>query len=40
VRLGRGSVSQIEVVSGLNQGDVVILSDMSRWESVDRVRIR
>jgi HlyD family secretion protein len=40
VRLGRGSVSQIEVVSGLNEGDVVILSDMSRWESVDRVRIK
>jgi multidrug resistance efflux pump len=40
VRLGRGSVNQIEVLSGLAQGDVVILSDMSRWESVDRVRIR
>lgn len=40
VRLGRGSVNQIEVVEGLQQGDVVILSDMSRWESVDRVRIK
>lgn len=40
VRLGRGSVNQIEILEGLNAGDVVILSDMSRWESVDRVRIK
>jgi multidrug resistance efflux pump len=40
VRLGRGSVNQIEIVEGLQQGNVVILSDMSRWESVDRVRIK
>lgn len=40
VQLGRGSVNQIEVLGGLREGDVVILSDMSRWESVDRVRIK
>ena len=40
VRLGRGSVNQIEILEGLQQGDVVILSDMSRWESTDRVRIK
>ncbi len=40
VRLGRGSVNQIEILEGLSQGDVVILSDMSRWESTDRVRIK
>ncbi|MDP3909408.1 MAG: HlyD family efflux transporter periplasmic adaptor subunit [Gemmatimonadales bacterium] len=40
VKLGRGSVNTIQVVDGLNQGDVVILSDMSRWDQYDRVRIR
>ena len=40
VQLGRSSVNQIEVVEGLNEGDVIILSDMSRYDDVDRVRIR
>jgi HlyD family secretion protein len=40
VRLGRSSVNQIEIVDGLRKGDVVILSDMSRWDAVDRVRIK
>ena len=40
VQLGRSSVSAIEVVRGLAPGDVVILSDMSRWDNVDRVRVK
>jgi HlyD family secretion protein len=40
VRLGRSSVHTIEVVSGLQPGDVVILSDMSQWDEYDRVRLR
>lgn len=40
VQLGRSSVNQIEVVEGLQEGDVIILSDMSRYDDVDRVRIR
>jgi HlyD family secretion protein len=40
VQAGRSSVNTMEVVQGLEQGDVVILSDMSRWESADRVRLR
>jgi multidrug resistance efflux pump len=40
VVLGRSSVNTIEIVRGLNEGDVVILSDMSRWDAVDRVRVR
>lgn len=40
VRLGRASVSQIEILEGLNVGDMVILSDMSRYDNVDRVRIK
>lgn len=40
VGLGRSSVNTIEIVRGLNEGDVVILSDMSRWDAVDRVRVK
>ena len=40
VRLGLSSVNLIEVIQGLDEGDEVILSDMSRWDSVDRVRLR
>jgi HlyD family secretion protein len=40
VRLGRASVNTVEVVSGLAAGDRVILSDLSRWESVDRLNIK
>ncbi|NIP60377.1 MAG: HlyD family efflux transporter periplasmic adaptor subunit [Gemmatimonadetes bacterium] len=39
VLLGRSSVNEIEVREGLQQGDVVILSDMSQWDGFDRVRI-
>ena len=40
VKLGRSSVSTVEVVEGLNEGDSVILSDMSAQDSTDRVRLR
>jgi HlyD family secretion protein len=40
VKLGRASVSTIEVVEGLRPGDQVILSDMSQWDSYDRIRLR
>jgi hypothetical protein len=40
VRFGRTSVSRVEIVEGLNPGDVIIMSDMSRWDNVDRVRIK
>ena len=39
VQLGRGSVHRIEVIEGLQEGDRVILSDMSTWDAVDRVRL-
>jgi HlyD family secretion protein len=39
VQLGRASVTTIEVLDGLAEGDEVILSDMTRWDDVDRVRI-
>jgi len=40
VQLGRGSVNTIEVLSGLKVGDQVILSEMSRWDAVARVRLQ
>jgi multidrug efflux pump subunit AcrA (membrane-fusion protein) len=40
VRLGRSSVNTIEILDGLAQGDIVILSDMSQWDAYDRVRLR
>jgi HlyD family secretion protein len=40
VKLGRNSVTTVEVLSGLNAGDQVILSDMSAWDSFDRIRLR
>jgi len=40
VALGRGSVNAVEVRSGLKPGDQVILSEMSRWDAVDRVRLQ
>ena len=40
VRLGRASVNTVEVVSGLAAGDRVILSDLSKWENVDRLNIK
>jgi multidrug efflux pump subunit AcrA (membrane-fusion protein) len=40
VTLGRGSARDLEVVSGLLEGDEVIVSDVSAWESTSRVRLK
>ena len=40
VRVGRSAVNTIEITSGLEVGDQVVLSDMSTWDAVDRVRLR
>jgi HlyD family secretion protein len=39
VKVGRASVNSIQVLEGLQEGDTVILSDMSRWDSTDRIRL-
>jgi len=39
VKLGRASVSTIEVLGGLKEGDKIILSDMSPYDNADRVHI-
>jgi HlyD family secretion protein len=40
VALGKSSVNAIEVKSGLEAGDQVVLSDMSAWDAFERVRLR
>ncbi|MFN2531311.1 MAG: efflux RND transporter periplasmic adaptor subunit [Pyrinomonadaceae bacterium] len=40
VALGRYSVSTIEILSGLHEGDQVILSDTSSVDSYQRIRVR
>jgi HlyD family secretion protein len=39
VKVGRASVNAIQVIEGLHEGDTVILSDMSRWDNTDRIRL-
>jgi len=39
VKLGRSSVNTIEILSGLKEGDQVILSDTSAWDSHERIRL-
>jgi HlyD family secretion protein len=39
VKVGRASVNAIQVLEGLHDGDTVILSDMSRWDTTDRIRL-
>lgn len=39
VKLGRSSVTTFEILDGLKEGDIVILSDTSQWDNVDRIRL-
>ena len=39
-KIGRMSVDKVELLSGLNAGDQVVLSDMSAWDGYDRVRLQ
>jgi HlyD family secretion protein len=40
VEMGRASVETIEIIGGLGEGDDVILSDTSRWDDHERIRLR
>jgi HlyD family secretion protein len=40
VRLGKTSVTTVQIVAGLQPGDRVILSDMSAWDAYDRVKLK
>ena len=39
VTLGRSSVNTVEILDGLKDGEQVILSDMSRWDQYERIRL-
>lgn len=39
VKVGKASVTQIQIIDGLKEGDRVILSDMSRYDNTDKVRL-
>jgi len=39
VTLGRSSMNAVEILGGLKEGDQVILSDVSRWDQYDRIRL-
>ena len=39
VKFGRAALRDIEIASGLSAGDQIILSDISRWDGIDRLRI-
>ncbi|MFZ0320476.1 MAG: HlyD family efflux transporter periplasmic adaptor subunit [Candidatus Sulfotelmatobacter sp.] len=39
VKVGRASVNSIQILEGLHAGDTVILSDMSRSDNTDRIRL-
>src|SRR5271155_2798205 len=39
VKVGRASVNSIQIFEGLREGDTVILSDMSRSDNTDRIRL-
>jgi HlyD family secretion protein len=39
VKIGRRSVQYVEVIEGLQQGDKVVLSDMSTYDAWDRIQI-
>ncbi|UCF16723.1 MAG: HlyD family efflux transporter periplasmic adaptor subunit, partial [Phycisphaerales bacterium] len=40
VRFGRASVTTIEILEGLDINDQIILSDISQWDDVDRIRLK
>jgi hypothetical protein len=40
IQVGQVSVNEMEVRSGLRVGDVVILADMSQYDSYERIRLR
>jgi beta-lactamase regulating signal transducer with metallopeptidase domain len=40
IKLGRSSVNSVEVLDGLKEGDKIILSDMSAYDSADRIHVK
>jgi multidrug efflux pump subunit AcrA (membrane-fusion protein) len=40
VQYGRASSSWIEILSGLSDGDLIIVSDMRAWDAFERLQLR
>jgi len=40
VRIGRSSINVVEIVSGLQDGDQVVLSDMTKWQEAKRIKLK
>ncbi|PYS21169.1 MAG: RND transporter [Acidobacteria bacterium] len=40
VALGRSSVNTVEILSGLKEGDQVILSDITAWDGFNHIRLK
>jgi len=40
VTLGRAAVNTVEIRAGLKEGDVVVLTDTSAWDTADRIRLK
>jgi HlyD family secretion protein len=40
IRVGAASVEEVEILSGLEPGDKIIISDTSRFEQAERVYLR
>lgn len=40
IEFGKGSRRSLEVVAGLKQGDQIVVSDTTRWKTLDRVRLQ
>ena len=40
VRFGLTGMDQIEILEGLSEGDAVVISDVSEYEDVERVRLK
>jgi len=38
VKLGKTAVTTIEILEGLKEGDIIILSDTSQWDNADRIK--
>ena len=39
IKFGRAALKDIEVVSGLREGDQIVLSDIAKWDGVNRLRV-
>lgn len=40
VQLGRANYDYVEVISGLNEGDVIVTNDLSRFKSASTIRVK